>query len=158
MSNKSNRKAKTNTNLVSTNEESTQIESVQTTPTQTEIVETVQTEPVQAEIVQTEPVQVVDANAIPIGNVVATPQKQLGRPIVPGSARQIREAARAERKANGTFRLGRPIVPGCKKQIREAEYAAKIASGYIPKRGRPKMVKPAPETVTTTTVVAEETK
>lgn len=120
-------KSKTNTNLVSTNEV----------------------------IVPEQTVIVVDTTQMNVGNTVATPQKQLGRPIVPGSARQIREAARAERKANGVFRLGRPIVPGSKKQLREAEYAAKIANGYVPKRGRPKMTKPAPENVFTETVSAE---
>ena len=120
-------KSKTNTNLVSTNEV----------------------------IVPEQTATVVDTTQTNVGNTVVTLQKQLGRPIVPGSARQIREAARAERKANGVFRLGRPIVPGSKKQIREAEYAAKIASGYVPKRGRPKMTKPAPENVITETVSAE---
>ena len=106
-------------------------------------------------IVPEQTVTVVDATQINVDNIVITSQKQLGRPIVPGSARQIREAARAERKANGVFRLGRPIVPGSKKQLREAEHAAKIANGYVPKRGRPKVTKPAPENVITTTVNAE---
>jgi len=136
----SNKKQKTNKALVNTNEV---VNPEVTTP-----------ETITPEVTVPE-TTVVNVSEVTVGNTVATPQKQLGRPIVPGSARQIREAARTERKASGTFRLGRPIVPGSKKQLREAEYAAKIANGYVPKRGRPKMTKPAPEVVTTQTVTSE---
>ena len=62
-----------------------------------------------------------------------------GRPVVAGSARQIKLAAmQARAEANGgAVRLGRPAVEGSKRQQQIEEKAAKIASGYIPKRGRP---------------------
>ena len=138
----SSRKAKTNANLVSTDET--------IVPEQV----TVKPETITPEVIEPE-VTVINTTQVTLGNTVATPQKRLGRPIVPGSVRQIREAGRTERKANGTFRKGRPIVEGSARQIREAERAAKIASGIILKPGRPKVVKPAPEVVTTQTVTSE---
>jgi hypothetical protein len=66
-----------------------------------------------------------------------------GRPVDPNSVRQARLAAQEARKqANGgETRLGRPVVEGSARQQRLAEREAKIANGYVPKRGRPKMVK-----------------
>jgi hypothetical protein len=68
--------------------------------------------------------------------------KRLGRPPVPGSKRQLRIQELAERKASGQFKLGRPINPNCKKQIKEKQKQELIAAGIMPKRGRPKMIKP----------------
>ena len=66
-------------------------------------------------------------------------KKAPGRPKVEGSARQQKLAAMAARKqANGgTIKLGRPAVEGSKRQQEIAEKQAKLASGYVPKKGRP---------------------
>jgi len=82
-------------------------------------------------------------------NVTDEP-KRLGRPPVPGSKRQLRIQELAERKASGQFKLGRPINPNCKKQIKEKQKQELIAQGIVPKRGRPKFIKPE---VTTTEVI-----
>lgn len=79
-------------------------------------------------------------------NVTETEEpKRLGRPVVPGSKRQLRIQELAERKASGQFKLGRPINPNCKKQLKEKQRAELIAQGIMPKRGRPKMIKPEEE-------------
>lgn len=66
-------------------------------------------------------------------------KKAPGRPVVEGSARQQKLAAMEARKqANGgTIKLGRPAVADSKRQRELAEKAARLASGYVPKKGRP---------------------
>jgi hypothetical protein len=70
-------------------------------------------------------------------------KRKPGRPVLEGSVRQQRLKAMMERaEANGgQIKLGRPVVPNSPRQQRIAEQQEKIANGYIPKRGRPKMVK-----------------
>lgn len=87
-------------------------------------------------------------------------EKQLGRPVNPNSARQIRLRELAEKKAKGelrrgrpvdpnsarqqklankkegTGRRGRPVNPNSARQLRLAELAEKRANGEV-KRGRP---------------------
>ena len=87
-------------------------------------------------------------------------EKQLGRPVNPNSARQIRLRELAEKrakgelkrgrpvdpnsarqqklanKAEGTGRRGRPVNPNSARQLRLAELEAKRANGEV-KRGRP---------------------
>ena len=87
-------------------------------------------------------------------------EKQLGRPVNPNSARQIRLRELAEKRANGelrrgrpvdensarqqklankaegTGRRGRPVNPNSARQLRLAELEAKRANGEV-KRGRP---------------------
>lgn len=62
-----------------------------------------------------------------------------GRPVVEGSAHQLKLKAQAERKeANGgQARRGRPVDPNSPRQQRLAEIAAKKAAGMEIKRGRP---------------------
>ena len=61
---------------------------------------------------------------------------KLGRPVVEGSARQVRLAELEEKRANGTLQLGRPVNPNSARQKRLAELEAKRANGTL-KRGRP---------------------
>lgn len=64
-----------------------------------------------------------------------------GRPVLEGSARQMRLQARAERVANGgSIERGRPTNSGSARQQRLAERAAKLAAGIEIKRGAPKKV------------------
>ena len=68
--------------------------------------------------------------------------KQTGRPVVPGSARQQKLAKQAEKVANGgVITRGRPTVEGSARQQRLEARAAKLAAGEAVKRGRPKMKK-----------------
>ena len=108
-------------------------------------------------------------------NVVAT--KQLGRPVNPNSARQLKlaakstesgakrgrpvngESARQKRlneleakRVNGELKLGRPVNGESARQKRLAELEAKRANGEV-KRGRPAKVKV--ETPVVETTVAE---
>lgn len=79
--------------------------------------------------------------------IEAVATKRLGRPVVAGSARQIRLAEQAEKKAAGLLKRGRPVVEGSPRQMRLAAMEAKKAAGIEIKPGRPKMVKeeaPAP--------------
>jgi hypothetical protein len=65
-----------------------------------------------------------------------------GRPVLEGSARQMRLQARAERVSNGgSIERGRPTNSGSARQQRLAERAAKLAAGIEVKRGAPKKVK-----------------
>jgi len=63
---------------------------------------------------------------------------QKGRPVVPGSARQLRLEAQAARVAlnGGIVKRGRPIVGESKRQ----QKLLMKNSGVIVKRGRPKKV------------------
>jgi len=76
-------------------------------------------------------------------------KRKPGRPVVTNSTRQQRLAAMEQRKQEngGQIKLGRPVVPDSPRQQKLAEQQAKIASGYVPKRGRPKMVKVEPVNV-----------
>ena len=61
-----------------------------------------------------------------------------GRPVVEGSARQARLAARAARvAAGGEVKRGRPAVSTSARQARLAAQAARVAAGQAIKRGRP---------------------
>ena len=74
---------------------------------------------------------------------VVAEEKQKGRPIVPGCARQIKLAARAAKAAEGKYvGRGRPVIEGSARQQRVAALNAKIAAGIPIKPGRPPMVKP----------------
>lgn len=65
-----------------------------------------------------------------------------GRPIIEGSARQLRLQARAEKLANGgAVKRGRPAVEGSARQLRLQARAEKLAQGLEIKPGRPKMIK-----------------
>jgi hypothetical protein len=65
-----------------------------------------------------------------------------GRPVLEGSARQMRLQARAERVSNGgSIERGRPTNSSSARQQRLAERAAKLAAGIEVKRGAPKKVK-----------------
>jgi hypothetical protein len=62
-----------------------------------------------------------------------------GRPLLEGSARQMRLTARAERVANGgSVERGRPTNSSSARQQRLADRQAKIAAGIEVKRGAPK--------------------
>ena len=64
-----------------------------------------------------------------------------GRPVNPDSVRQQRLAELAAKKANGELKLGRPVKADSARQIRLAELAAKAAAnGGTVKRGRPAKV------------------
>jgi len=76
---------------------------------------------------------------------VAATEKRRGRPVVPGSVRQMKLLEKAERIDNGYVGRGRPINSESKRQQVLAERLAKISSGIEIKRGRPKMAKPTPE-------------
>jgi anti-sigma28 factor (negative regulator of flagellin synthesis) len=61
---------------------------------------------------------------------------KLGRPVNKKSARQIRLAQLAKKRANGTLKLGRPVEKDSVRQKRIAELEAKRADGTL-KLGRP---------------------
>ena len=61
---------------------------------------------------------------------------QLGRPVNPNSARQMRLADLESRKVNGTLKLGRPVNPDSASQKRLVELEAKRKDGTL-KKGRP---------------------
>jgi hypothetical protein len=68
---------------------------------------------------------------------------KLGRPIVPGSARQEKLARLAEKAARGEeIKRGRPTNPNSARQERLMKQAARKAAGIEVKLGRPKMIKP----------------
>ena len=91
-------------------------ETVEETTTNNEIVES--TTPVEVTVSVTTPVE----------------KKAPGRPINATSVRQMKLAA----KKDNPGKKGRPVVPGSKRQIREADLKAKREAGLL-KRGRPKM-------------------
>jgi len=62
---------------------------------------------------------------------------QLGRPVNPNSARQIRLAEIQAKREAGLIKRGRPSVPGSMNQIKRAERLIKAFSGVEIKRGRP---------------------
>ena len=68
--------------------------------------------------------------------VVNVEVKTLGRKINPNSARQLRLAELALKKANGTLKKGRPVVEDSARQKRLAELDAKRSNGEL-RRGRP---------------------
>lgn len=71
--------------------------------------------------------------------VATEAKKKPGRPVVEGSKRQAKLAARAEKEANGeSVKRGRPTVEGSKRQERLAKQAERKASGVEIKPGRPK--------------------
>lgn len=59
-----------------------------------------------------------------------------GRPVKPDSARQIRIAELAEKRANGELKKGRPIKADSARQMRLVELETKRANGEL-KKGRP---------------------
>jgi len=62
---------------------------------------------------------------------------QLGRPVNPNSARQIRLAEIQAKREAGLIKRGRPSVPGSVNQMKKVERMAKVMSGVELKRGRP---------------------
>lgn len=62
---------------------------------------------------------------------------QLGRPVNPTSARQIRLAEIQAKREAGLIKRGRPSVPGSMNAIKRAERLLKAFSGVEIKRGRP---------------------
>ena len=84
---------------------------------------------------------------------------QKGRPVVEGSARQIRLAELEARKlANGgVVKRGRPAAEGSDRQMKLAARSAKLALGLEVKPGRPKVINidvKAPKTEPTTEAVS----
>ena len=74
--------------------------------------------------------------------IETTVAKRRGRPVVDGSNRQSRLAAREARvAAGGSISKGRPSNPGSARQARLAAQEARKASGAVIKPGRPKVVK-----------------
>jgi hypothetical protein len=59
-----------------------------------------------------------------------------GRPVKADSARQIRIAELAEKRANGELKKGRPIKADSARQMRLVELETKRANGEL-KKGRP---------------------
>ena len=62
---------------------------------------------------------------------------QLGRPVNPNSARQIRLAEIAAKREAGLIKRGRPSVPGSMNALKKELQLAKKLSGVEIKRGRP---------------------
>jgi hypothetical protein len=71
---------------------------------------------------------------------VTVTEARPGRPIVQGSARQLKLAAQEARRlaAGGEVRRGRPVVQDSARQQRLAERATKLAQGFEIRPGRPK--------------------
>lgn len=59
-----------------------------------------------------------------------------GRPSNPNSARQMRMAAQAQKRAAGLLHKGRPVTEGSARQIRLKAMAEKRAAGTL-RKGRP---------------------
>lgn len=77
-----------------------------------------------------------------VTETVETKVERRGRPVLEGSARQTKLAARAARvAAGGSTGKGRPSNPTSARQTRLAEQAARTAAGITVKVGRPKMTK-----------------
>jgi hypothetical protein len=74
--------------------------------------------------------------------VTAEVKRSPGRPVVEGSARQLKLAAQeAKRLTNGgEIKRGRPVSNNSKRQQKLTERAAKLAQGLVIKPGRPKAV------------------
>ena len=62
---------------------------------------------------------------------------QLGRPVNPTSARQIRLAEIQAKREAGLIKRGRPSVPGSMNALKKELQLAKKLSGIEIKRGRP---------------------
>ena len=62
---------------------------------------------------------------------------QLGRPVNPTSARQIRLAEIKAKREAGLIKRGRPSVPGSMNALKKELQLAKKLSGVEIKRGRP---------------------
>jgi hypothetical protein len=90
------------------------------------------------------PVNVNSARQIRLAELAAKKavgEGKQGRPVNPDSVRQQRLAELAAKKANGELKLGRPVKADSARQIRLAELAAKAAAnGGTVKRGRPAKV------------------
>ena len=73
---------------------------------------------------------------------VTITEKRKGRPIVLGSARQLKLEAQAKRIAEngGVAKLGRPVVATSTRQQKIQERLNKLAAGEVIRRGRPKMI------------------
>ena len=69
-------------------------------------------------------------------NQIETPV-QLGRPVNPNSARQIRFAEIQAKREAGLIKRGRPSVPGSMNALKKELQLAKKLSGVEIKRGRP---------------------
>lgn len=66
-----------------------------------------------------------------------TDKRKPGRPVVEGSARQLRMQMLEQKKADPNFRLGRPVDPDSPRQQRLRDMEERRAAGLC-KRGRPK--------------------
>ena len=68
-------------------------------------------------------------------------KRKPGRPVVEGSARQLKLAAQQVRAQlnGGVAKRGRPVVADSERQKRLAERESKLAAGIEIKRGRPKV-------------------
>lgn len=97
-----------------------------------------------------------EAIVAPQQTVMTEEKRKPGRPIVEGSARQKREAERAEKLANGGIKRGRPIVPESPRQQKVQKFLAKVASGAEIKPGRPKGSKNKPVVADTTIVTTHD--
>lgn len=70
---------------------------------------------------------------------VKQPTEKRGRPVIKGSARQLKLAKQAKILAEGgTIERGRPSDPKSKRQLRLAAQAARVAAGGTVTVGRPK--------------------
>jgi len=78
---------------------------------------------------------------VEIENVVeaTVTTKRRGRPVVEGSARQVKLMAKAAR--GGEIKRGRPANPNSNRQAKLAARMAALANGGEVRRGRPKMIK-----------------
>ena len=63
--------------------------------------------------------------------------EKLGRPVNPNSVRQIRLAEIAAKREAGLIKRGRPLVAGSANQMKQMDRMAKLLSGVELKRGRP---------------------
>ena len=90
------------------------------------------------------PVNVNSARQIRLAELAAkraSGELKKGRPVDPNSPRQLRLKQQAENKAKGIGQ-GRPVNPTSARQLRLAELEAKkAANGGVVKRGRPAQVK-----------------
>lgn len=85
--------------------------------------------------------ETMNVEKVEIENVaeVTVTTKRRGRPIVEGSVRQVKLAAREAR--GGEIKRGRPANPNSNRQAKLAARMAALANGGEVRRGRPKMVK-----------------
>lgn len=84
--------------------------------------------------------EVTTNTAAPVADAAAP--KKIGRPVVEGSVRQQKLAAKQAAIEAGTYKgKGRPVNGTSKRQERLAKKAARIAAGEKIGPGRPKVVK-----------------